>query len=52
VRAYGKIVEVDDLKLQDASAKAAAELDARVDRPRVLKVRHLPEVRKRQLSTA
>jgi hypothetical protein len=48
VRAYGKIVVVDDLKLQDASAQAAAELDARVDRPRDPTVRHLPKVRLEQ----
>jgi len=48
VRAYGKIVVVDDLKLQDASAKSAAELESRVNRPRVPKVRHLPEVRLEQ----
>jgi hypothetical protein len=45
VRAYGEIVIVDDLKLQDASAKSAAELDARMDRPRIPKLRDLPQVR-------
>ena len=48
MRAYGKIVVVDDLKLQNASAKPAAELDSRMDRPRVPKGRHLPEIRLEQ----
>jgi hypothetical protein len=41
-------VLVDDLKLHEASAQAAAGLDSRVDPARVPKVRHLAQVRLEQ----
>jgi hypothetical protein len=44
-RPHRQVIVVDDSKLQSAAAKAAADLEVRVDAACGTRVRHLPDLR-------